>query len=97
MPDLQDQPEGPDQQFLWPLPQLIPVKALFLSVELWGDSQTADIKHLKLKQNDKNKIYSKQITKHSKKIARLRLAAIAIGIFYALYSINRILCIVFYA
>jgi hypothetical protein len=51
-PDLQDQPEEPDQQLLWPLPQL-PVKALFLSLELWGDSQAADVKHLKLKQNDK--------------------------------------------
>ena len=35
-------------------------------------------------------------SQRSKKIARLRLAAIAIGIFNALYSVYHILCIVFY-
>jgi hypothetical protein len=58
LPDLQDQQEGPDQQLLWPLPQVLPVKALFLSLELWGDSHAAERKHFKLKQNVKNKIYS---------------------------------------
>jgi hypothetical protein len=57
-PDLQDQQEGHDQQLLWRLPQLLPVKALFLSLELWGDSKAAETKHFKLKQTDKNKIYS---------------------------------------
>jgi hypothetical protein len=65
-PDLQDQPEGSDQQLLWLLPQLLPVKALFLSLELWGDSLAEDIKYLKLKQNDKNKIYSTESSKLSK-------------------------------
>jgi hypothetical protein len=57
-PDLQDQQEGPNQQLSWQLPQLLSVKALFLSLELWGDSQAAEIKHFKLKQNDKNKVDS---------------------------------------
>jgi hypothetical protein len=49
--DLQDQQEGPDQQLLWP--QLLPVKVLFLSLKLWGDSKAAEIEYFKLKQNDK--------------------------------------------
>jgi hypothetical protein len=57
-PDLQYQQEGPDKQLLWPLPQLLPVKAHFLSLEPWGDSQAAEIKLFELKQSDKNKIYS---------------------------------------
>jgi hypothetical protein len=57
-PNLQDQQEGPDQHLLWPLPHLLSLKALFLSLELWGDAQTEDINHFKLKQNDKNKTYS---------------------------------------
>jgi hypothetical protein len=32
---------------LWPLPRLLPAKALFLSLELRGDSQAAEIKHFK--------------------------------------------------
>jgi hypothetical protein len=66
LPDLQDQQdqqEGPDQQ-------LLPVKALFLSLELWGDSQAGEIKHFKKqaklqKQNIQHKTLNNECRKNT--------------------------------